>query len=1139
MIGLCELMQNYSLKIVETSLDHAIASYYRGARDAKSSGRKYVNAYASPGSQGRTHETDSPLDNITSLATSAWSGLSSGISTLLAADAYEETESTESQSHATPEQHNPSHIDAQLSAQKAAIRAGTRCSIWLIEVMKAQRKSGRMISQILRNAAEHEPEKSICKAVLLEHSSYCFLFTSRPIVRQYAFNLLRSSQAYLEADHSLKHHSIRCMFRASHVFENKRWPQARAAILRKLSTELRSVVDPRAACGYLGEALGSSEGVLHSSFQQNIMTEFRRTYEEAKASIGEFVVPSFSYLEFFDRSTYISTWNNASVGIDRCKNILEVPFGDEINGASITQRPWSKTVQETLRSIKNLDELPWYEVCRRIANKLEDSLDEKVEQNHGDGMIDDSRYCKHSILAREHIRPIVSGEPFVIGFSVRNRLSIPVLLQDMTPIIEYEEAHDSTETNGNVGLDTDELTENAYFWVSKCNVTIKPEDKVYLCFLVIPKFAGKLKLSGFGWKLDDIVPSRYLFQSSDNDGQLRSREETSLTQQIIPPIPWIGMRLFDSDKSTPIDHQRTFAGKIEWTYLEIKASEIENARLEIHSSENVILHPFLSTSCVAAEDGMQPIASVDKLLGNIFELNLSTIAEEDGTVCVPVCIMARNATVDDRISFELYYQPDDSEHYCCTTLLHIDAVEGIRIDSFVSSREDTRYLNVNVFNANDEVTTVESVGMVSSEYKVEPFFEPSALLERCTKFPANSVAASQGLPPFFQANGGDEINGEFAIAGKSCWSFIFKMRSFRKEEEELPDVFMQTLFSRSHAMELIYLTISRLRKQERHHRAALARAEDLPPTIRSIRLSHQQAKKETCHESQHEILLSPFSPEGALKPNNFHGFHEDRCGAHLVVRGRLSDGSVCERFAFFIRADEHSDNDKVTDATQGTELIYNDKKYFLKTAPFKLTVHIPSQCMCLHEMPVEELEDLRRVHGLEEGIFDKVLPSNKESFKDEYSAGSKDTKKHRTAYSSSDDRVRVYLFYDVSMVSKAAILPVCATLCFPDAPGLELPKDWQSSSFDCLISYDGGSPRCIPFSATHKVIGLKKGSSKSSLLWLLCIGEQQINVKRVKATLTPGRSSDQSSFYVTGNNLVNIDLSETEPVYVTTSNQGQ
>lgn len=115
-----------------------------------------------------------------------------------------------------------------------------------MECLKTARYYGEAAKQLIRMTSE---ESDLRSALLLEQAAYCFLASSPPMHRTYAFQIVLSGNRYSRAGQ--RKHAYRCYSQAYQVFKNKGWSLAEdniqhtmaknAYMLKKLEEASRSL----------------------------------------------------------------------------------------------------------------------------------------------------------------------------------------------------------------------------------------------------------------------------------------------------------------------------------------------------------------------------------------------------------------------------------------------------------------------------------------------------------------------------------------------------------------------------------------------------------------------------------------------------------------------------------------------------------------------------------------------------------------------------------------------------------------------------------------------------------------------------------------------------------------------------------
>ncbi|CAA3025102.1 trafficking particle complex subunit 8 isoform X3, partial [Olea europaea subsp. europaea] len=187
----------------------------------------------------------------------------------------------------------------------SGLQNATRCGLWWGEMLKARDQYKDAAGVYFRIPGE-EPLHS---AVMLEQASYCYLFSSPPMLRKYGFHLVLSGDHYKKCD-QIKH-AIRTYRGALSVFNGTAWNRIRDHIhfhigtwyaILGISDEAINHMLEVLACGHQSKT--TQELFLRDFFQ--IVQKTGKTFEVSRLQLPIINISSFRVV-FEDHRTYASS----------------------------------------------------------------------------------------------------------------------------------------------------------------------------------------------------------------------------------------------------------------------------------------------------------------------------------------------------------------------------------------------------------------------------------------------------------------------------------------------------------------------------------------------------------------------------------------------------------------------------------------------------------------------------------------------------------------------------------------------------------------------------------------------------------------------------------------------------------------
>lgn len=135
------------------------------------------------------------------------------------------------------------------------VRRATRCSLWCVDVHRAQLRPAEA-AQTLLKASEKEP--AVRGALLLEQAAYAFLqHRPQPLVRKYAFHLVMAGHLFHKVNQKL--HGVRCYASAGSVYEGRGWFHMEDHINYNLGRDCFHLGDFQQAVHFFVELIGKGK----------------------------------------------------------------------------------------------------------------------------------------------------------------------------------------------------------------------------------------------------------------------------------------------------------------------------------------------------------------------------------------------------------------------------------------------------------------------------------------------------------------------------------------------------------------------------------------------------------------------------------------------------------------------------------------------------------------------------------------------------------------------------------------------------------------------------------------------------------------------------------------------------------------
>ncbi|KAM3357419.1 trafficking protein particle complex subunit 8 [Capsicum galapagoense] len=356
------------------------------------------------------------------------------------------------------------YLKIGLSGQRNA----TRCGLWWVEMLKARDQYKEAASVYFRISGE-EPLHS---AVMLEQASYCYLFSTPPMLRKYGFHLVLSGDLYKKCD-QIKH-AIRTYKGALSVFKGTTWRHIRDHVhfhlgkwygfLGIFDVAIKNMMEVL-ACGHQSK---TTQELFLKDFLQ-IIQQTGKTYEVPKLQLPIINIPSVKVM-YEDHRTYAS---QAAI--------------------HVKESLWRSLEEDMIPTLSSKSN--WLELQSKILPKK----------------FKESNIC-------------VAGEAIGIAIEFKNPLQIPVSISGVSLICEHSPAVSEPNANNSTGDQNGETSnksatsgnftsDTSSFTLSEADVALGESETVLVQLTVTPRAEGTLKIVGIRWKLSGSLAGFCTFDS--------------------------------------------------------------------------------------------------------------------------------------------------------------------------------------------------------------------------------------------------------------------------------------------------------------------------------------------------------------------------------------------------------------------------------------------------------------------------------------------------------------------------------------------------------------------------------------------------------------------------------------------------
>ncbi|KAJ8574174.1 hypothetical protein K7X08_025979 [Anisodus acutangulus] len=684
-------------------------------------------------------------------------------------------------------------------------RNATRCGLWWVEMLKARDQYKEAASVYFRISGE-EPLHS---AVMLEQASYCYLFSTPPMLRKYGFHLILSGDLYKKCD-QIKH-AIRTYKGALSVFKGTTWRHIRDHVhfhigkwygfLGIFDVAIKNMLEVL-ACGHQSK---TTQELFLKDFLQ-IIQQTGRAYEVPKLQLPVINIPSVKVVNE-DHRTYAS---QAAI--------------------HVKESLWRSLEEDMIPTLSSKSN--WLELQSKILPKK----------------LKESNIC-------------VAGEAIGIAIEFKNPLLIPFSISGVSLICEHSPVVSETNANNSIGDQNGETSnksatngnftsDTALFTLSEADVALGEGETVLVQLTVTPRTEGILKIVGIRWKLSGSLAG---FCTFDPDlvrkkvvkGNRKSKRSTidNLKFLVIKSLPKLEGIIHHLPETVYVGDLRCIAlelknpSKISVKKLKMKVSPRRFLQIG-HKEDLEVQFP----ACLERQSSTQSSlrSKTDKVSDDIFLFPEDTAIADGAPISWPLWL---RAAAPGKISLYLsvhYEMGDISSVMTYRTLrLHFDIEVLPSLDvSFQISPRPSRLreflVRMDVVNrSSSKGFQVHQLSSVGNEWEI-------SLLEPTKVLPSDFLLAGQAISWFLKL--------------KNCRSVTDKDSASSLCPPEKADI---NLLSGSEMLFDLYSSpLSEFHHYERvHHRMSDKEHEDTVDFILVSRLQSEENKCENvfshhiCHNS--------------------------------------------------------------------------------------------------------------------------------------------------------------------------------------------------------------------------------------------------------------------------------------------------
>ncbi|KAL2464074.1 Tetratricopeptide repeat (TPR)-like superfamily protein [Forsythia ovata] len=624
-----------------------------------------------------------------------------------------------------------------LKIGSSGLQNATRCGLWWAEMLKARDQYKDAAGVYFRISGE-EPLHS---AVMLEQASYCYLFSSPPMLRKYGFHLVLSGDLYKKCD-QIKH-AIRTYRGALSVFNGTAWNRIRDHVhfhigkwyaFLGISDEAIKHMLEVLACGHQSKT--TQELFLRDFFQ--IVQKTGKTFEVSRLQLPMINISSFRVV-FEDHRTYASS-----------------------SAASVRENLWWSLEEDMVPSLSVM-KTNWLDQPKILPKKYRES-----------------NVC-------------VAGEAIKVNVGFRNPLQIPISISSVSLICEHYASsdekdsdasssiidHHNDEESSKLSVSRDFSVDTSLFNLSEIEITLEGGETTVVQLTVTPKIEGTLKIVGVRWKLSGLVVGLCNFESDMirkkiAKGKRKSKKsmKDNLKFLVIKSLP----RLEGVIHHLP---RTVYAGDLRRLTLELRnlsETSVKNLKMNVNNprflnaaDQDVVNMEFpacLEKQANSTRSSVQ--VETSKSSSSIFQFPENAAISGEKAFMWPLWFRAA-APGNISLYITIYYEVEDLSAVIRyrTLRMHynLEVLPSLEVSFKISprpSRLQEFLVRMDVVNkTSSESFQVHQLSSVGDEWEI-------ALLEPIDAIPLEFLMAGQVLSCFFKLkNCRDRLNAENEICSTS------------------------------------------------------------------------------------------------------------------------------------------------------------------------------------------------------------------------------------------------------------------------------------------------------------------------------------------------------------------------------------
>ncbi|ETW06659.1 hypothetical protein, variant [Aphanomyces invadans] len=425
--------------------------------------------------------------------------------------------------------------NSQLSLVRHSARTTIISSEIFMHIFRQNTNSEHMDSAsaaLIRGSSATDPKYSglgICSAVFLERAAFCDLLARNTKFRKYGFRMVMAGHVYSMMGY--EPHAARCYSCARAIYANTRWYQVDDHITGTLARQLCGLTLPQQAIALLLTRIGSGR---HSKGQQlTLLAEFYDMVSEYLKDHSALGIPDFQVIEAGEskvlliKALVIPAIQDQSVLVFAPDNAFEL-------AAPVEKDDW-KQVEFTLMKEERIEHLAtsgekdWLELALSPPGLLQLPL--RGGKKKGEGKP----------------KSYMLGETVYVEFHVKNPLACDVVLKQLHLFGTFQDADEFPSS------------QNSFVTAEFQDITLAPHAEEVVRLTFVAHHVGLVRISGVRWALNANVHGEHVFhlpgillQDSLTNRATRARAPNStLTCDIKPPMPWLGVSLTKDNKKLP------------------------------------------------------------------------------------------------------------------------------------------------------------------------------------------------------------------------------------------------------------------------------------------------------------------------------------------------------------------------------------------------------------------------------------------------------------------------------------------------------------------------------------------------------------------------------------------------------------